>query len=549
MAHDVSRQRSAQLQATGLTVVRGGRRVLDDIDFVVGPGERIGLIGANGAGKSTLLAALAGQLEPDAGLVRSPATIGLLGQELAPAAHVRIGEVIDDAVAPVRAIGDRLEAAALQLADDEDAAREYERALAEAEQRGLWQLDARIESVLAGVGLGGFARDRPIAELSGGQRRRLALAALLLEAPVALLLDEPTNHLDDSARAFVSNELRSWSGPVLFASHDRAFLDEVATGIVDLDPKVGPHGARDGVRQGARSSGGFSAYLRQRAGELEQWRAAFAQEQLERARLQRVIDIEARDIFHTTEPRGEAGVAKKFEADRAAKTVGARLRQARAQLAALDRSPVAPPPEPLRFRGFAHRERGGEVPLAVVADAAVAGRMQPVSLEIARQDRILIEGPNGAGKSTLLALLAGQLDADAGSVKRVGTVGLLAQYDSWPDLAMTAANAYRAALRRPDAAPSLSELGLLDAEASAKPLRELSYGQRRRVALASLVAEPPALLLLDEPTNHLALALAEELERVLPQYPRAVVIASHDVWLRSRWAGRRILLEPLTASE
>ncbi|KAB1641871.1 ABC-F family ATP-binding cassette domain-containing protein [Gulosibacter chungangensis] len=551
---------AAHLRVDGATVLRGTRRVLEDVSLAVSPGERIGLIGANGSGKSTLLSLISGSLDAQAasGSITVPTTLGSLAQELEHTADDSLSEVIESAVAPLRAIGTRLEEAAAHLADaaspHNSAAEDYEQALLEAEHSGLWELDAQIDSMLTGLGLGGIARSRPVAALSGGQRRRLALAALLLKRPSALVLDEPTNHLDDGAVAFLEQQLLGWTGPVLFASHDRSFLDAVATGIVDLDYSFGPEGPTSGLQQARRYTGGFSDYLVARAADRVRWQRAFEEQQAERRRLEYVIAVDARDVFHTTKPRSETRMAAKFEADRAAKTVGARLRQARNRLAELDRSPVHAPPKLLQFSGF---ERSGEVsaeqasamltrndPIAVVHGAAVGRRLAPISLEIGPHSRLLIEGANGAGKSTLLSLLSGQLQPEVGTVELHGSVGLLAQYDSWPDLTVTAEQAYRQDLASGDTLPTPWELGLLDEAASRLPLAALSYGQRRRIALARLIADPPDLLLLDEPTNHLALSLAEELEQAIPDYPGAVVIASHDRWLRERWRGEVLQLHP-----
>ncbi|GAA3292560.1 ABC-F family ATP-binding cassette domain-containing protein [Arthrobacter citreus] len=542
------------LRLDGVSFGYPGRRVLTDVSFSVSRGDRTGLIGENGAGKSTLLLIAAGLLVPDAGLVTRPASLGLLRQELMPPPGATLEDVLETAVAPVRGLEPLLEQLSGQLAiapQDAGVADAYDATLRRAEESGLWSLDARISEVLAGLGLAGVERSRSAHSLSGGQRRRLAVAALLLERPAALLLDEPTNHLDDDAVAFLAAELRARRGPLLMASHDRWFLDAVATDLVDLDPAPGAESPAGPSVQGRRFTGGYTDYLAARTASRRRWRDAFQEQETERERLRRIADVDGREIFHTTVPRTEARGAKKFYSDRAAKTVGGRVRSARRGLADLERSAVPEPPQPLVFHGMAN-PRGWEGTLPIedgaeilcLKEAGVEGRLRPVDLVVRAGDRLLVEGRNGAGKSTLLAVLAGSLVPVRGDVQRAPQVeaGLLLQEDRWPDPGLPAADAYRSRLAFPREAPSLAELGLLRADEEEQPLAELSPGQRRRVALAVLMAEPPQLLLLDEPTNHLALSLAEELEQALSTYPGTVVVASHDRWFRRRWNGRRITL-------
>ncbi|MGQ1838343.1 ABC-F family ATP-binding cassette domain-containing protein [Kocuria turfanensis] len=531
-----------------------GRRVLTDVSLTVPAGGRIGLIGENGAGKTTLLHLAAGLLVPATGTVHRPERTGLLRQQLDLPARVTVGQVVEDAVADVRALEHRLAALAAGIAQapgDPATADAYDAVLRDAEREGLWALDARIEAVLGGLGLGRLPRDRRIGELSGGQRRRLALAALLLSRPAALLLDEPTNHLDDAAVDFLVAELAGRRGPVLMASHDRWFLDAAATGVVDLDPALGPDESAGGpARQGTVSTGGYSAYLDRREAARRRWGERFAAQQEERQRLQEVVDVSGREIFHTTAPKSEGRITRKFYSDRAAKTIGGRVRSARQRLGALERTAVGAPPAPLRFAGIAGTaDDDASGTLLRLSGAAVAGRLAPTDLVLHAGDRLLVQGPNGTGKSTLLSLLAGELRPDAGAVERRGgaVVGRLAQEDDWPDLAVPAEAAYRARLRDAARAPTLRDLGLLRGEDAARPLGELSPGQRRRVALAALVAEPAPLLLLDEPTNHLSLALAEELEQALEDFPGTVVLATHDRWIRRRWTGRVLSVPPAAA--
>ncbi|MFI7742827.1 ABC-F family ATP-binding cassette domain-containing protein [Kocuria rhizosphaericola] len=540
-------RRPVHLRLDGIGVSHPGRRVLTDVSLTATAGERIGLIGENGVGKTTLLHVAAGLLIPGTGTVHRPERTGLLRQELDLPGATTLAQIVEQAVAEVRALEHRLAelAAAIAAAPDDPATADaYDAVLRDAERHGLWALDARIETVLGGLGLGRLPGDRPVGGLSGGQRRRLALAALLLARPTALLLDEPTNHLDDDAVDFLARELAGWRGPVLLASHDRWFLDEAATRLVDLDPALGPDESAGGPpRQGTSTTGGYSSYLEQRELARRRWAERFAAQAQERERLQEIAEVSGREVFHTTAPKSEGRITRKFYSDRAAKTVGGRVRSARHRLAELERTAVDAPPPPLRFAGFAPdavTSSDADLPLVRLAGARVAGRLAPTDLELRAGDRLLVEGPNGSGKSTLLAVLAGELRPDGGAVERQTSVvvGRLAQDDSWPDLSCTAEAAFRSRLRDGDRAPTLEELGLLRDGDASRPLGELSPGQRRRVALAALVAEPAPLLLLDEPTNHLSLALAEELERALADFPGTVVLATHDRWVRRRWRGR-----------
>ena len=271
---------SLHLRLDGVGFGHPGRRVLTDVSLTVAAGERTGLIGENGAGKSTLLHVAAGLLAPATGTVHRPERTGLLHQELRLPASATVGQVVEHAVAPVRALEHRLVELAARIAaapEDPATADAYDAVLRDAERHGLWALDARVEAVLGGLGLGRLPRHRELSGISGGQRRRLALAALLLARPTALLLDEPTNHLDDDAADFLAAELTAWRGPVLLASHDRWFLDAVATGLVDLDPAPGPDESAGGpARQGTAFTGGYSAYLGQREDARRRWAERFA---------------------------------------------------------------------------------------------------------------------------------------------------------------------------------------------------------------------------------------------------------------------------------
>ncbi|MGY6025079.1 ABC-F family ATP-binding cassette domain-containing protein [Streptomyces spinosirectus] len=524
----------------------GGRRILDGISLTASPGHRIGLIGENGVGKSTLLRVLAGLDEPDAGSVSRPPDLGFLHQEMPYDTDATIAPVLDEALREARedlAELDRLggELARVPAGDPGHQALldAYGKRLEQAQDRDSWDADRRAALVLNGLGLGAFEHDRTLGSLSGGQRGRLALAALLVRRPSALLLDEPTNHLDDGAAAFVEEQLRALPGTVVVASHDRAFLDAVCTDLIDLDPAVdGP------VRYG----GNYSAYLTQKRAERERWERRYAEEQEELEALRQSAGVTAHRVAPDRGRTDNEKMGYGHRAGRVQQQISRRVRNATRRLAELERTQVAEPPRPLRFAAGGERAARTEEhvqPLVSLRDVRVPGRLALDGLEVSATDRLLVTGGNGAGKSTLLAVLAGRLPAEGEVLRRGGlAVGLLTQDTVFERDDRTVRDTYELSLgpARAERVP-LSSLGLLHEADLDKPVGHLSVGQRRRLALALLVARPPHLLLLDEPTNHLSPRLCDELEEALGTGPGAIVVASHDRWLRRRWRGREIQLE------
>ncbi|KAA6212140.1 ABC transporter ATP-binding protein [Streptomyces albofaciens JCM 4342] len=570
------------LLAHDLVRTLGTRRVLDGVSLTAAPGHRVGLIGENGVGKSTLLRLLAGVDTPDAGYVTRPHDLGFLHQEMPFAGDATIARVLDDALREARADLAELDRLSRLLADtpeDRPAYAEllaaYGQRLEQAQKRGAWDADRRAAVVLDGLGLGGIAHDRTLGSLSGGQRGRLALAALLVRRPAALLLDEPTNHLDDEAAVFVESRLRELPGVVVAASHDRAFLDAVCTELIDLDP------AMDGP---VRFGGNYSAYQAEKRDERERWERRYAEEQEELEALRRSAGVTAHRVAPDRGRRDNEKMGYGHRAGRVQQQISRRVRNATRRLEELERTRVGEPPRPLRLRvaavaveqakaetleadGTAEAngtalalesdgtakagEPAGPVEtveprdaLVALRDVCVPDRLQLAHLDISSGDRLLVTGDNGAGKSTLLSLLAGRLRAEGGVRRRPGlSVGLLAQDTTFerPDRTVRDTYTYALGAERAEAVP-LASLGLLHAADLGKPVGQLSVGQRRRLALALLVARPPHLLLLDEPTNHLSPRLCDELEDALGAGPGTIVVASHDRWLRGRWNGRRLHL-------
>ncbi|SLM97352.1 ABC-F family ATP-binding cassette domain-containing protein [Brevibacterium yomogidense] len=567
----------SHLRIDGVSLSFADRRVLTDVSFVVPAGERVGLIGENGSGKSTLLRVIAGLLTPTAGTVtaRSPGTdqpvIGLLHQEAPFTAESSIAESLETAVAPARraaqAVSD-LGSTLAQHPEDQTTLDAFSRALETAERLGAWEADARVSTMMSGLGLGDVDRTRPTGSLSGGQRARLALAWLLLSSPDVLLLDEPTNHLDDAATAYLVSVLTAWRGPLLMASHDRAFLDETATSLLDLDPSPIPHAVagplvQDGTGTGigvTRFTGAYSDYLTVRREAEQRWERQYRDEQAALSRLRASV-TDQQTVGHADwKPRTEVRGAQKFYADRNAKVVSRRVNDARARLETREAEQIRRPPAHLEFRGLTAagdlRVKGPVEPVLTATDVAVRDRLAALSLSISRGEKWLITGPNGSGKSTLLHVLAGCLPPTTGQVTRSANdhVKVLAQETELPDprgrgTGRTVSEVYTDMIGAELAGHvPLSTFGLLAGRDHHRPVAELSVGQQRRLALAVLLADPPEVLLLDEPTNHFSLNLVTALEDALVEYPGTVVITSHDRWLRRGWKGRRIDLSPAADS-
>ncbi|MFC5186140.1 TlrC/CarA/OleB/SrmB family ABC-F type ribosomal protection protein [Actinomadura harenae] len=531
--------RTAQLTLRHVTKRYADRVVLSDVDLTVGPGEKAGVVGDNGSGKSTLLRLLAGRERADNGelTVVADGGVGHLPQTLAMPPRATVRQAIDRALADLRSLEARMRALEERLADDPSLLDLYGDLQERFEARGGYDADARVDVALHGLGLPGLDRDRPLGTLSGGERSRLALAGVLAAAPELLLLDEPTNDLDDQAVSWLEDHLRAHRGTVVAVTHDRVFLDRLTTTVLEVD-------AGRVVRYGNGYGGYLAAKEAERARRLreyEEWRHEIRRNRgLVTANAARMDSIPRK----VDKPGFGHGA---FRGRGRAHGAMSRIRNAKERVERLTANPVAPPADPLSFTADV-RTAGGD-PVAVMGveltKVRVGARLDVPSLRIGSGERMLVTGPNGAGKSTLLKVLAGELEPDEGTVVRPARIGHLRQDEvPWPP-AMSVLRAF--AHRRPgdldEHADTLLSLGLFDASDLGRRVGELSYGQRRRIELARLVAEPADLLLLDEPTNHLSPVLVEELEDALAGYEGALVVVMHDRRMRSRFTGSRLVLE------
>jgi macrolide transport system ATP-binding/permease protein len=431
------------------------------------------------------------------------------------------------------------------MATGQDTAAEYDRVLSWAVAHDAWDADRRADVTAAALGVADLDRGRPVATLSGGQRTRLALAAALVRRPACLLLDEPTNHLDEEALDLLERSLVEVPGVVVAASHDRTFLDRVATELLDLDAGVlGTDG-----QGGRRFGGSFTAYLEEQARSRRRWEETWAAQQEEITRLRERTHTDLRSVAAGRGPTDNDKFIHAFKGAGVERARARRVHDAERRLEVAERDAVRKPPAPLRFRGAMTADSGTGLAVSVrglrVAGAPGApSRVELDRLDVPSGQKLLVTGPNGSGKSTLLAVLGGRLVPDAGRVDI--TARRVAFVEQDPDVGPPGRSAGAAYADLVGAATAeevpLRTLGLLHPRDHDTRVGALSVGQRRRLALAVAVAAGPDLLLLDEPTNHVSLRLASELEEALGRAPGTVVVTSHDRWLRARWVGATLAL-------
>ncbi|PKV89903.1 ribosomal protection-like ABC-F family protein [Streptomyces sp. TLI_146] len=522
----------AQLSVKEVTKSYGTRTILDLVSFTIRPGEKAAVIGENGSGKSTLLRLLAAAETPDSGqiTVSFPGGTGHLAQTLVLGAHCTVQDAVDHALADLRSMEARLREAEESLGEATDGElAAYGDLLTAYEERGGYEADARVDAAMHGLGLAAITRDRLLGSLSGGEQSRLALACVLAAAPELLLLDEPTNHLDATAVRWLEDHLRAHRGTVVAVTHDRGFLERVATTILEVD--------RD-ERTVHRYGDGWAGYQAAKAAARRGAAQRYADWAEEVASIQALLEAAGRRLA-TTGHDPKQGFGKHRRSSEA--KLGGQVRSARQALAQLQSHPVAKPPAPLHFTAaFSAADGSAAGPLAEFEDVSVGERLHLAGrLTLAPGQRLLVTGDNGAGKTTLLRIIAGDLEPDEGTARRPAHIGYLAQELPTYTTGLPLLAAYAAG--RPGApdeyAEQLLALGLFHEQDLHVPVTALSAGQRRRLQIARLVTRPADLLVLDEPTNHIALDLAEDLQAALSAYPGAVVVVSHDRDFRARFEG------------
>ena len=525
------------LQVVNISKSYGSEVILEDVSFVVNPGERAGLFGPNGSGKSTLLRIVAGVEQADTGqvILGSGASATWLPQGFEVDSAQTLGETVRRGLADHTSAHEallRIEESMTHAAGPElDALiEEYGRASDEFAALGGYDVEQRTSAVLQGLGLGSVPDDTPLAILSGGQQTRAGLASIIVSAPDVLLLDEPTNHLDIEALEWLEEYLSGYAGAAVIVSHDRAFLDGAVTGILELD------GQRPGL---VSYPGNYSDYRLARERELEKQTAAWKDQEAEKRRIQQ-------DIARTkqTALRTETSTTHDFYRRRAKKVARkAKVRERRLEKMLSSPDQVERPRAAWTMKlDFGRTPRGGSrVLLLEDVGHEFDGRwlFRDVDLLLEHGERVALLGPNGCGKSTLLRFVAGLGSPTLGSV-RVGeniTTGYMPQDQAGLDWSMSPLEMVRQATDISETdARTLLHLYLFEGDEPLMPAGSLSYGQRSRLLLAKLVLEGANFLVLDEPMNHLDIPSRERFEEALDAFPGTVLMAVHDRTFIDRYA-------------
>ncbi|WP_412070385.1 ABC-F family ATP-binding cassette domain-containing protein [Rubrivirga sp. IMCC43871] len=504
----------------------GTKPLLDDVSFVIESDERVGVVGANGAGKTTLLRLAAGTEPADGGriLTAGGARIGVLSQrpDLDDAGTVLDAVVAGDGPAAV-AVRDYEHALARldREPGDAEAGADIARLSSRLDAVGGWDLESRARATLDRLGL--TDPEAVVRTLSGGQRKRVALARAIVERPDLLILDEPTNHLDTETIEWLEGLLTSWTGALMLVTHDRYFLDRVTNRMIE----VGGGGVQ-------RYVGSYSDYLEQKA----------AQAVVEAAEESKRQNLATRELAWLRRGAKARTSKSKSRIDRAH--------------ALLDAKPEAGPGD-IAIESVSTRLGKKVIELADVAKGWDGKTLfSDLTYTLTRDDRLGIIGPNGTGKTTLLELVAGRTEPDAGTIERGPTV-TIGYYDQ-QSRAM-AATATEGADQRmidyveeiaetiamPDgsfiSAAQMLERFLFPREQHYTPVGLLSGGERRRLYLLRVLLGAPNVLLLDEPTNDLDIPTLVALETYLDTFNGAVVVVSHDRYFLDRTVGHLLRIE------
>ncbi|QGG95952.1 ABC-F family ATP-binding cassette domain-containing protein [Actinomarinicola tropica] len=516
------------IQVRDLAVEVGGKTLAEGISFDVRAKDKVGLVGRNGAGKTSLFKTLGGALPPKSGTVKITGGVGYLSQDprvddVPPdtpgLTHVLSGRGLDEAMV-------RLEKARLRIEENpsEDNVARFSRLQERFEMEGGYAAESEVRRIASGLGLEDDRLDLPIGVLSGGQRRRVELARILFAGSDVLLLDEPTNHLDADAKDWLLGFLRSYQGALLVISHDLDLLDEAITRVIHLDRE-----GEEALGEVVEYKGTYSQYLVAREKDEERLAKLADRQEAEIRRLATLADS----------MRGQT--AKRARQAKSLDTRVSKLEEKKVEGPQKRRTMQVRFPEP---------PHAGRTVVEVDGLAKSYGDLTvfvDVEFDLGRGERILVMGLNGAGKTSLLRILAGETQADLGTVRwgHNVSVGYYAQEHEGIDAGRSLLDHMReqAGLDDEELRRLMGMFGLSGDKAH-QDAGTLSGGEKTKLALAQLVAGRHNLLLLDEPTNNLDPGSRTATANALADWPGTMIIVSHDAEFVRELQPDRVLMMP-----
>ncbi|BCL80041.1 ABC transporter ATP-binding protein [Ktedonobacteria bacterium brp13] len=516
-------------------------RILENVTFTINANDRAGIVGPNGVGKTTLLRLLVGQEEVDSGSISyAPATeYGYLSQTTPPFYGRSIDDMLLAAVGNLKRLEERMRELeqAMAITEGEPLAllmQEYGTVSSRYQDRGGYELDYKIDMILSGLRIDYLPRQQRVETLSGGEKARVGLAALLLQSPDILLLDEPTNHLDVASMEWLEEYIAQYAGAVLMVSHDRQFLNKAVNQIFEIT---------EHDHQLKQYSGNYDAYVATREIERRHWLEQYERQQEEIKELKKRIKVSGRQVGHTHRAaRDNDKFLPYFFEQNVQSTIAKNVRAAQVQLERIEADALEKPPEAMQVNS---QFQGSGIQSQVVIHLDQLCKrfgertvLNDVNASIAAQDRIILTGPNGSGKTTLLKLIMGQEQPGSGSVTVVAgaRIGYLPQEPDDLDLGKTVIETYRREQigYEGEHIGKLIGYGLFRREDMEKQVRQLSIGQRRKLEIACLMAQQPNVLLLDEPTNYISLEMLEAFESAIMNFAGPVIVITHDRWFIRR---------------
>lgn len=510
----------------------GLKKVLEKVSFTISEKDRIGLVGENGSGKSTLCKILLGKESPDNAsvIISSDITVSYLPQERRGfSENCTVANYTQSFLGTLNLIKKEMEELETKIAlePSEEFFQRYGNLQEIWERKEGWNIGYRIKMVRQGMGIDHIGEERLLSSLSGGEKTRIALGALLISSPDLLILDEPTNYLDFATLKWLEEYLSNFKKALLIISHDRDFLNKAVDKIFEISSHT---------HQLQVFNGNYDQYLFEKEKSFEKKQKEYEEYLQEVKRLKILLKEKT---FSKREPKGPSDSFKAawdFWEGRAEKNHSSQIRAAKLKLKCLEENPVDLPLESV-LKGFRFYEEPleSDIPIRIVNLSKTYGDnfiLSGIDKEIFKKDKIVIVGENGSGKTTFLNLIMGLEELSTGKIEKSSSlkIGYLDQEQKSLNLEHTVLEEYSLVKKGDEGElrEDLHKMGLFSSSEVFFKVKDLSLGQKQKLMFSKIIALKPNVLILDEPTNHLDLLSLEQLEKALKNFQGVIIAVSHD---------------------